>query len=178
MRIRDINAAINCVQKAITKIEKLNKLYPQRYKEELEEVGNSVIDQWYETYDPIVYERTGSLYNAFKVTLNGTDYNVSFDSSFIGNKIIFYNSFMEGYHGGAKSGKTKFGEPHPAPGIPYWKTPIPEFTHWGRPAMRSFSPYTRMMSEMKKRIKQIDKEKQDEFDSIMAKVRRAVEKIY
>lgn len=178
MKTRDIIAAINAVKKAKTKLEKMNEKYPKLYKEELEETGKHVIAEWYASYNPIYYNRNRSLYHAFRVNLDGLNYSVDFDAAFIGNEIIFENSFMEGYHGGARSGVTELGEPHPAPGIPYWKTPIPEFTHWGRPALRSFSPYTRMTAEMNKVIKKIDKEKQQEFDGIIEKASKAIEKLY
>ena len=173
MRTRDIIAAINAIKKAKTKLEKMNEVYPKRYAEELYLIGDDVITRWYSQYDPILYDRSGSLYNAFKVNLNGTDYSVDFDASFLGNEIIFENSFMQGYHGGAYKGKY-----HPHPGIPYWRTPIPQFTEWGRPAKRSFSPYTKMVLEMNKKIKEIDNEKQKEFDSVMSKVYKAVERLY
>ena len=173
MKTRDIIAAIKSVENAKLKLEKMNKVYPKKYKEELEEVGKSVVAQWYATYDPIFYRRGGSLYHAFKVYLNGLDYGVDFDYRFIGNEIIFENSFMQGYHGGAIG-----GEEHPHPGIPYWRTPIPSFTDWGRPAKRSFSPYSRMVSEMNKKIKEIDEEKQREFDNVINRVEKAILKLY
>jgi len=187
MRTRDIISAIKNVKKAKIKIERMNKIYPKRYAEELYLIGDNVITQWYSSYNPIFYNREGRLYKAFKVRLHGTEYSVDFDSSFIGNNIIFENSFMQGYHGGAYKGtikiKDEFGKiiktiPHPHPGIPYWLTPFPQFTEWGRPAKRSFSPYTRMVSEMNKKIKEIDDEKQAEFDTIMLKVEKAINRLY
>lgn len=178
MRDREWLAVLAAARKAKDKIDKMNKIYPERYKEELNEVGKSVVAQWYATYDPIFYERNRSLYHAFKVNLDGTNYNVEFEPELLGNDIIFWNSFMEGYHGGAKYGETKLGEPHPSPGIPYWKTPIPNFIYWGRPAKRDFSPYNRMISEMNKKIKQIDKEKQKEYDAIIDKLYKSINKLY
>lgn len=173
MRIRELESAILEIQKAKKSFEEMNKKYPKKYAEELYLVGDNIITEWYSQYDPIFYERSGSLYNAFKVNLNGVNYSVEFDSSFIdGNELIFQNSFIEGYHGGAKS-----GENHPSPGIPYWRTPIPQFTEWGRPAKRSFSPYIRMIQEMNKKIKEIDKEKQEEYDKIIEKVEKKINKL-
>ena len=178
MRIREIRAAILAIEKAKTKFKKIDEVYPKRYKEELEETGRSVIAEWYATYEPIVYVRNRSLYHAFRVNLDGTRYSVDFEPEFLDNDIIFWNSFMEGYHGGARDGVTGLGEPHPSPGTPYWKTPIPEFTHWGRPAMRSFSPYNRMVSEMNKTIKRLDKEKETEIEKIINKVNNVIDRLY
>lgn len=165
--------AINTITKARDQIIRMNKTYPLLYKQSLEDVGRDVISKWYASYEPIIYKRQLRLTKAFRVTLDGTKYDVEFDSSFIGgNEYIFENSFMQGYHGGAIS-----GEGHPSPGIPYWRTPIPRFSEWGRPALRSFSPYHRMISEMNKTIKQIDKKKQAEFDAIMEKVTRAINRL-
>lgn len=172
MRTRDIIEVIHVVEKAKNKVEKMNKKYPKKYKEELEEIGRSVISEWYATYDPIYYDRQMGLKNAWKVTLNGMNYRVDFGSELmntsynISTEYIFENSFMNGYHGGAMHN-----------GIPYWRTPYPEFTAWGRPALRSFSPYTRMVSEMNRKIKEIDKEKQDEFDKQIAKVQKAINRL-
>lgn len=177
MKTRDIIAAIKAVQKAKTKLEKMNETYPRKYKEELEEVGKTVIAQWYATYEPVFYNRDRSLYHAFRVDLRGTDYSVDFDSAYLEHgslsSLIFENSFMQGYHGGVSSGKG-----HPQPGMPYWRTPIPSFVDWGRPAIRSFSPYYRMVFEMNKKIKEIDKEKQEEFDKTINKVENALSKLY
>lgn len=172
MKARDIDAAINSVIKAKRKIDEMNSKYPIRYVEELKQVGESVISRWYASYEPIYYKRTGSLYDAYHVTLNGTDYSVEFDDSLLKDETIFVNSFIYGYHGGAYK-----GEGHPNPGIPYWKTPFPKFKYWGRPAKLTMSPYQSMVTQMKKKIKEIDREKQREFDNIMNKVQKAIDRL-
>lgn len=178
MKIRDIERAINAVNNAKKRLDKMNEKYPKMYKNDLEEIGKSVIAHWYGTYDPIYYDRKMDLRNAWRVNLNGLDYSVDFDASLmefnhrVSNEYIFENSFMHGYHGGAIN-----GDGHPNPGIPYWRTPFPELTYWGSPAVRSFSPYSRMVFEMKRRIKEIDNQKQNEFDSVIAKVQRAIDKL-
>lgn len=172
MKTRDILNAIKSVEKAKKKFDKMNKVYPQKYKDELQEIGRSVISEWYGTYDPIYYDRQMGLKHAWTVILKGTNYNVYFGASLMNTSYnestnwIFKNSFIGGYHGGSRHN-----------GIPYWRTPYPEFTAWGRPALRSFSPYTRMVSEMNRKIKEIDKEKQDEFDKEVAKVQRAIDRL-
>lgn len=189
MRRRDIIATIRSIDKAKEKIKDMNKRYPKKYQEELYLIGDNVITQWYSKYNPIMYDRIGSLYKAFKVTLYDDEFAVDFDPSFMErdkSSLIFENSFMQGYHGGAdkgtiikkdENGTVLYTESHPQPGIPYWQTPIPEFGHWGRPAKRSFSPYTKMVSEMNKKIKEIDDEKQKEFDGIIEKVEKAINRL-
>jgi hypothetical protein len=173
MRTRDIIEVIHVVENAKKKIDKMNEKYPKKYRDELEEIGRSVISEWYATYDPIYYHnRQMGLKHAWKVSLNGTNYSVEFgpelmDSSYHqSTEIIFNNAFMDGYHGGSFHN-----------GIPYWRTPYPDFTEWGRPALRSFSPYSRMVSEMNKKIKEIDKQKQDEFDQIINKVQKSINRL-
>lgn len=172
MKSRDILDLMKKVQKAKEKAEKMNKIYPKRYKEELEEIGRSVISEWYATYDPIYYDRQMGLRDAWKVTLEGTNYKVDFGADLMNTvyhqsiDFIFENSFMSGYHGGSYYN-----------GVPYWRTPYPQFTAWGRPALRSFSPYRRMVSEMNRKIKDIDEQKQKEFDKEIAKVQKAINRL-
>ena len=178
MKTRNIVRAINSVKSAKKKLEKMNRVYPERYKDELEDVGKFVTAKWYASYDRLFYRPIESLFDAFRVNLDGTDYSVEFDSSFMdtgrdNDDYIFENSFMQGYHGGAVSGPG-----HPSPGIPYWRTPYPALTFWGRPALRSFSPYNRMVSEMKRTIKEIDEDKQAEFDRIVERVNRNINKLF
>ncbi len=189
MRRRDIVAVINSALKAKEKIKIMNKIYPQKYYDALCEIGESVITEWYSKYPPIMYDRIGSLYNAFTVELDGTEYSVEFNSDLMEREksdLIFQNSFINGYHGGASKGtirkKDQFGnviyeEPHPHPGIPYWQTPIPQFGHWGRPARRDFSPYRKMVDKMNKKISEIDSEKQKEYDDIIEKVEKAINRL-
>lgn len=169
MRTRDILSAIKAIDKAINKVNIMNKKYPTMYKEELERIGEHIITEWYSDYDPILYDRYGGLYKAFVVRLQGTKYSVHFGASLMNDVYhqstnwIFKNSFIEGWHGGSRHN-----------GIPYWRTPHPEYTDWGRPAIRSFSPYYKMVNEMNKKIREIDKIKQDEFDEVIKKVKKSI----
>lgn len=170
--------AINALKKAKKKIEKMNSKYPELYKTELDEVGKSIIARWYSTYDPIYYHRTRSLYHAYKIYLNGTKLVVDFDKAYMDeyidrqyNEWIYVNSFENGYHGGGIPKEPGYGN------FPYWRTPYPELTEWGRPALMSFSPFNRMWIEMKKTADKITKQKQDEYDKAVAPAIRALEKI-
>lgn len=180
MRIRDLYRALNAVVRAKSKIEKMNEKYPKLYKEELDEIGKSVIAQWYAKYDPIYYHRDRSLYHTYDISLEGTLLTVDFDQEYMDqyinreyNEWIYENSFEHGYHGGGIPGGKKDGGDN----IPYWRTPFPELTSWGRPAKLSFSPFNRMYKLMDKKIKEINRQKQNEFDQIVAPVERALKKI-
>lgn len=174
MRTRDIISVINNLKKAKAQLEKMNKVYPKRYVEELYLIGDEVITQWYSSYDPFFYDRRGSLYEMFEVKLDGTNYIVKFNNDNLGGfeEYIYNLTFIEGYHGGARG-----GENHPKDGVPYWRTPYPFFSRWGRPALRSFSPYYRMVNRMKTKIKEIDTEKQKEYDQIIEKAMKSINKL-
>ena len=179
MRIRDIEALIKATEKAIIGVEKINKIYPKKYEEAANYVCDNVITQWYDTYDPIVYDRRGSLYKMYEIKIRNNKLIVDIDGEkFSGlSRYLYELTFVEGYHGGAKKGKTGidgYMEDHPSPGIPYWKTPIPQFYFWGRPALRSFSPYYRIMSQLKKEMSEIDKERQVEYDKYVNKIKKII----
>lgn len=170
--------AINALKRAKRKIEKMNLKYPNLYKTELDEIGKSVIAQWYASYDPIYYDRTRSLYHAYKIYLDGTKLTVDFDKEYMDeyisrqyNEWIYINSFENGYHGGAIPKASGYGK------FPYWRTPFPELTEWGRPALMSFSPFNRISIEMKRKASEITKQKQQEYDKAVAPAIRAIEKI-
>lgn len=179
MKTRNLDRAIASIIKAKGKIEKMNEIYPKLYYDELNEIGKHVISMWYATYDPIYYHRQMSLRNAYLVSLEDTEYSVRFDSSLINayshhqdNDYIYELTFIQGYHGG-----DTIGQNHPNKGIPYWRTPFPQLTNWGRPAKKSWSPYYMMVSEMKKKIKEIDKKKQTEFNKVMNKVQKSINRL-
>lgn len=175
MKTRTINEVINVVKNAIDKVDKMNKKYPKLYEDELDKIARSVMVQWYSSYHPYFYDRQMELWNhAWRITLNGTEYKVEFGYELMDSiyhqdvEIVFNNSFVNGYHGGSF---------HDGGNIPYWRTPYPEFTSKGRPAIRSFSPYTRMVSEMNKKIKEIDNKKQNEFDAIVNRVQKSINRL-
>lgn len=175
MRIRTIKEVTNVMNNAKNKLKKMNEKYPEMYKNELEKIARSVMIRWYSSYHPYYYDRQMELWNhAWRITLNGTEYKVEFGYELMDSiyhqdvEIVFNNSFVNGYHGGSF---------HDRGNIPYWRTPYPEFTSKGRPAIRSFSPYSKMMSEMKKKIKELDIKKQNEFNSIINRVLRSVNRL-
>ena len=190
MRIKEIKQVISVVEDAKKKIEKMNNTYPKKYHDELQEIGLDVVTRWYASYEPFMYERTLGLKKAFDVKLEGTNYRVDFSPDLMDDvyevekEYIYENSFVGGYHGGAIDGPG-----HPNPGIPYWRTShfynYGEATDrtgwrydgWGRPAKKSPSPYHMMKGRMQKKIKEIDREKQEEFDKIVDRVKKSVNRL-
>jgi len=160
MRHREIQAAIRATSKAINDIEKITTVYPKRFKDELSDIGRSVIDEWYDSYNRKMYDPYGSLYYAYKVEVKKNIGTVRFSPNFIkhihhnqSSFFVYNNSFLEGYHGGSYDKKNTFGEPH-------WRKPSPFFTEWGDVAQQSFSPYDKMHKEMQDKIDEL----QDNFN--------------
>lgn len=56
---------------------------------------------------------------------------------------LYMNSFIGGYHGGYTHGSG-----HPKPGVPFWRTPVPSFERWGRPAKRMDTPPYEMLMRL------------------------------
>ena len=172
MRIREINSAIRNVKKALRDIEKINNKYPNIYRDEIKLVADSVIDMWYDSYDPIFYDRYGQLFKAYSIVLKKGTCNVYFGSNQMksvynqSKNWIYKNSFIGGYHGGSRHN-----------GVPYWRTPYPFFTDWGEPAVFTFSPYERMVTEINNTIKEIDTQKNEEVSLIIEKVDKYLSKI-
>lgn len=179
MRARTLREVLHVVQKAKKDVAKIDEVYPKRYQRELDDIGKTIVADWYKSYDPVFYRRHQSLKHAYRVVLNGTDYEVQFgpelmtESHDVSNEYIYENSFIEGYHGGAREGVG-----HPNPGIPYWRAPYPALSLWGRPAKRSASPYYRMRHEMENKIKELDKERIGKLNKIMDRVESSVDRLF
>lgn len=181
MRIRDVEALINATERAIKGIEQMNKKYPKKYEDTANSVCDHVITQWYDTYNPIMYDREGSLYKMYDVRIKNDRLIVNIDGEGLSGlgKYLYELTFVEGYHGGAKTGKIKIGDTifsHPNPGIPYWKTPIPQLCFWGRPALRSFSPYNRIINQLNKEMSEIDEERQTEYNKYIDKIKNIIKR--
>lgn len=145
------NAAVKTACKLA---EKNGSVYAeQRYRELFKET----IDEFYNDYTPIDggYDRTYSLYNILIVNKDkdgrmstlGFDESAmtTFRSKYINGSDdpkdgLYYQVFVQGWHGGAD--KDNVNNNHPDPGKPYWRTPIPKFDAWGGPAkIADESPY-------------------------------------
>lgn len=131
----------------------LRKVVPQM-KRKADLIIKTAIDAYYDSYNPLVYDRTESLYKVYKIKGNEkAGFDILFDSRFIkvehrvNNKYIYNVMFKKGYHGGA-----------PHNGDYYWRWPSPQvgkelgiipyfgWYPWG-PASQSESPWERIQME-------------------------------
>lgn len=112
-------------------VEKLDVKYNKRVKFNLELILERAVDQFYESYTPNMYRRKEGLYKAGEVTATDDEWSLRTGAEFIevdypaGTDYVFWNSFQNGYHGGAVDGPE-----HPEPGVPWYKA----YGEWLRPA--------------------------------------------
>ena len=136
-------------------------------KNDFESMIDNYITIFYDSYNPRFYNRYGDLYNVYKITINKNNYSIDFDSSYmmydhrVSNEYIYQNSFINGYHGGAISG---IG--HPDVGTPYYRKPFPNFTEWGREAVKSNSIFDQIKNEAGFIIKKTEENVQNDFDKM------------
>jgi len=147
-----------------TLLKEYNKQLSDYIYDDLDSIFKRRIDEFYEDYDPLRYERTGSLYKTYKLKKANGEVEYDFDPKYmpkgahrvdkVNSKYIFNQSFMKGWHGGAHTinlDKSKFKKPHPHEGTPRWRTPTPywafmegvePYNDWyEEDAIRSTSPY-------------------------------------
>ena len=123
--------------------------YNDRIVKDLNRIARLEVWKWYKSYSPYEYTRQRTLYYAFKIVdKKNRMVSIRFGSSLmypihrvdqVDRDYIYENSFIRGFHGGAIDGPD-----HPNPGIPYWRTPKPDYPLWSYPAARSKSPYDRI----------------------------------
>ncbi|MCR4717534.1 MAG: hypothetical protein K5656_10160 [Lachnospiraceae bacterium] len=123
--------------------------------------------KWYKSYSPKEYHRKRTLYHAFKISGGNGKISVRFSHEFmypihrvdkIDPTYIFENSFLGGFHGGAIDGPD-----HPNPGVPYWRTPAPDYPEWSCPAAWNMSPYSRIEEKFDEYIQKADKKLTNDF---------------
>ena len=152
--------------KIINEIDSVDKKIKNIDKEifkELDSAAIDAIDDFYYDYDrdEDSYNPKGSLYEMYRIVEEDDDWKIEYSHTFtnkkhrVSNEYIFENSFVQGYHGGADDAKVFKGDPHPKPGIPYYKVP-PAFTSWLRPASQSESPKLKIEEESRRIIKKYD----------------------
>lgn len=151
-----------------------NAKYPRLIAEELDEIGKEVVARWYADYDPVFYDRNRGLYKAYKITVIGTRIRADADASYMSEasaynqdtELVYNIAFERGYHGGSygREGNQRI--------IPYWRTPFPEYTSWGRPARKSFSIYEEMKAQMTKRAQELVDERNSKIDKATERVVR------
>lgn len=138
--------------------DEANKAISKSYKElfvevekDVKEIFHSVIKNFYEDYTPQFYERNESLYDLLQTDRTDNSLQIWFDptkmttfrgdssdgAGYSGEDGLYDQVFRKGWHGGAGSiskEKEEMWGAHPHPGTPYWRTPEPHYTYWGRPA--------------------------------------------
>ena len=162
-----------CIENAI----RINAEYPRRLEEKLTEISRSIISEWYASYDPNMYHRHGNMIDFVQISFKGSNYSIMFnpdamrDTHRAPNDVIFWNSFVRGYHGGAPKGKD-----HPSIGTPYWRDYGSDYMLWGEPAVKTFSPYERMYDEFNTCIEQYHKSLKRVFNKdVMNPIKRAMQ---
>ena len=107
------------------------------------EIFKQVVDDFYGSYSPVVYNRNKSMENILELEYSSQGMDISYEPSrmsstngTLSGQGLYELVFKEGYHGGAK-----FGTGHPNPGTPYWRQPIDYYYYWSRPAAKSEPPY-------------------------------------
>ena len=138
-------------QKAVEAVRKAVAVTWQEFFVSVEvnmrEIFNDVIQHFYDDYEPLHYIRDNSLYELLQTRLSPEGDSIaiwfepsamtSFRSGYVGEDGLYDQVFRHGWHGGADHiasyKEAKYGV-HPNPGVPYWRTPIPYYTHWGDPA--------------------------------------------
>ena len=127
----------------------INVLAAQEHLTHAKQCVEIGVNEFYGTYDPKLYGRTGGLKTFAKPEIVGNeDFVFQFGPEYgqgsysVGLEYIFIKIFMLGWHGGADSGLG-----HPASGIPYYRTPYPYYNRWGRQAIKSpTSPYQNIIN--------------------------------
>lgn len=173
---------IKLIKKNINEIRKLNEKYYKMGKSDLEYIARKTVDEFYEDYEPLLYDRYGDLYNAYAIIPNKLPngmfrFDVLYDWKLmqaehrVSNEYIYTNSFIYGWHGGARSGKN-----HPDPGQAWWREPVPYFTQWKSPSARSDSIKDKIVSRLERHVVLLQKEMQKEYEEkIVSSVKKGVD---
>lgn len=131
-------------------MEKVRLEFAEIARKAFFDVFNSAIEEWYDAYDPNVYDRKHSLYQIpyFEIDASDPDDIVArFGDDDphritryhrVSDEYIYINSYLRGWHGGAdmlgSDPAPGYEEPHPRPrtgafgignetGVPYWRWP-------------------------------------------------------
>lgn len=106
-------------------------------EDKIRSMFNEVVQDFYASYPPVFYDRNESLYNILQTKVTDESLRLWFEpeemtpfrSGYTGEDGLYDQVFRRGWHGGAGS-----GEGHPPGGDPYWRTPVPYYSHWGKKA--------------------------------------------
>ena len=124
--------------------QKVEKETPKIEKKVLDLVENKLTEfykisvlEFYNSYPNPIYDRRGSLDNLFKTKRDGNILRYWFEPSeitsrtgYAGEDGLYTTVFKEGWHGGAMHD-----------GVMRYRTPIPYYTYWGKPAVQTLSPF-------------------------------------
>ena len=121
-------------------IRGIKRLLPEMVSKEYKSIADSVITEFYDSYEPEYYDRDYTLYNAFKIKHgNGwvdwklTSGGLDSPRHRASQELIFNYMIERGWHGGSpyiKKRKEDLWGKHPNPGEPYYRT----YYNWGKPA--------------------------------------------
>lgn len=136
----------NGVNKEKSKIEKeISILQAKQICEDAKRAYTQIINEWYSSFSPGIYDRKGTLQNAAKfeivndtqVVITMSDENLG--GHRVGNEYLYNLTMRQGYHGGAMHD-----------GVPMYRTqppflnPTNPWSRWSRPAEKTFSPVRAM----------------------------------
>ena len=184
-KLNDILAKkIKVVDKTMSDIEKLQSKYDKKFVDDLNDIGNQIISDFYSSYEPHLYRRKGSLHHVFKVKMS-KDHVLTYEFSEefldadhrVSNDYIYDIAFIKGWHGGASKKEYQWS-PVDNQDL-YYRAPAPgkgvkAYTRWGRVAERTESPRDRMVEEMDASIEQNLSAMQKELDDITDYLKRHI----
>lgn len=142
------NKAIDISSLANKIAERANYIAAREFYNKVIHFREVAVSAFYRSYRPKYYDRTYSLrYMIYPNIINnmfsfeiGPDVPIYTGWHRVNADYIYENTFKQGYHGGAINGPE-----HPRPGVPTWRWPYPEYTRWGRKALKGPSIYNIFM---------------------------------
>ena len=149
--VRDRIALVK--KKANEAIRLATKDMVEYLNEEIRKIFIDVVNEFYNDYDPLTYERDYTLGTLLETeVLHGSNPGLAvwleptnmttFRSGYDGEDGLYDQVFRKGWHGGADMGPW-----HPDPLTPYWRTPHPGYYRWGRAAERMDPPPLELFQE-------------------------------
>lgn len=151
MADRSNNKADSFIEKIGEQIcQEGNERLAMMVKTHVDTIIKESMEEFYATHtyhEPYSYSSTGSLATFARFMLNENDnsFYVEYGSEIgkggyrVNKDYIYKLVFLAGFHGGAYTSR-KAGDPHPHPGIPYWRVPTPWGSFWSEPADRAPEP--------------------------------------
>lgn len=169
----DLSAFDSEIDKLIDEIidvgQDLHSKYNKQVYYRLRFLAREVIDDFYDSYNPRVYDRNYDLYNAFQVhTATGVwkiwwSSNLMISKHHQSNFIVYNNAFLHGWHGGS-GGTDRNGITVPK-SEPHYRVPVGEWSNWGAVAANAgFSPENRIDQVSKQYMKESYKNMAQEFE--------------